>query len=1193
MERTAQVVVTEAARGPRGYSAYQVAVQEGFAGTEAEWLDSLQGMPPDGDYGDIVIASPGGAKTISIDPTVLSVFGRSLAGTINSSAARALLSLHFYAPEDYGAVGDGAVNDTDAFEAMTADVQAASGGVILLDPKAVYRVGKQTLTNNGAVMYSAKDVIYLTGCTKPIIILGQGAKFQLAPGLRFGTFNAAGVRTDHAMPYTGGDACSLVGHNGIIALENNTGGIHIDRVELDGNIGAQLIGGQFGDTGYQLQADGLYLGNNKGGVRVVDVYSHHNGRDGFLVAAVDNANPNGPDIPRVPHEFINCHADLNCRNNVSDLGGKGIIWRQLVSTNAGQTSMGLPIASAPSSCYDLETEWGSCRQRLFEDCDFINGAGATFVSDHQDVADLFFNRCRFDGPTNVAAWLEAIPGVVMRDCTIFGVLLYEDPADLSRAGQFYNCHFTDKDGDSVSGSNFVPFLGFALFNGAGGGLHGNKALLNHCTFDSHHAVPISATGPILQDCAIISTGGLGGVVNGVFRGINTITAPLSDIYNLPGYVLQGSITLNGVVYATWNIPNITVGGIVASGNITAANLSGTNTGDQIITLTGDVTGSGGGTFAASISAPTVVAKIAGQAIAPGNVVSSGIISQAAPAGAAGYLNTNAANRADTVALNPGLAVFNDGTNTYGVDLGYTRGTFVTRIFAPSSREISLGGRAANAAGQADFTEWAYLNSAGLRVNGVGSFGSTVTGSNLSGTNTGDQTIILTGDVTGSGVGSFAATIGANKVTFSKLVAATAAGVIGAAAAGNFSQLGLANGLAVIGGNLTIGASTPTSVASSGTVTGSNLSGTNTGDQTIILTGDVTGSGVGSFAATIAAGAVTPAKMANVASATVFYRKTAGVGAPEVQTLATLKADLGLAGTNSGDQWLGTDSLTPTFPNLTAPTTPAADNIAFAPQRLLASSGRVLPRWLDESGTFYTPQIHLARNDIFILVGHANQVAVDYMGYTPVTLGTMTARAIATTNRATRTRRTSWVSAATAGSMAGQHQGNHSNTTGSGTANDGSGFMFIARFVIADTVAGAHMFIGMGAQTPAAATYPSTIPNCIGIAQVNGSANLKLVYGGSAAQAAIDLGANFPANTNQTDVYELILYSPANVNGEVSVRLERVGTGNVYTNKIVADTPGLQLPLSTTLLGFKLYRSNNATAAAVTLDIAAIYTEANL
>lgn len=51
---------------------------------------------------------------------------------------------------------------------------------------------------------------------------------------------------------------------------------------------------------------------------------------------------------------------------------------------------------------------------------------------------------------------------------------------------------------------------------------------------------------------------------------------------------------------------------------------------------------------------------------------------------------------------------------------------------------------------------------------------------------------------------------------------------------------------------------------------------------------------------IADGSITLAKLADVATGTVFYRKTAGSGAPEVQTLATLKTDLGLTGTNSGD-----------------------------------------------------------------------------------------------------------------------------------------------------------------------------------------------------------------------------------------------------------------------------------------------------
>lgn len=65
-------------------------------------------------------------------------------------------------------------------------------------------------------------------------------------------------------------------------------------------------------------------------------------------------------------------------------------------------------------------------------------------------------------------------------------------------------------------------------------------------------------------------------------------------------------------------------------------------------------------------------------------------------------------------------------------------------------------------------------------------------------------------------------------------------------------------------------------------------------------GDVTVSGGGTVW-TIDAGVVTLAKMANMATGSLIYRKTAGAGAPEVQTLATLKTDLGLTGTNSGDQ----------------------------------------------------------------------------------------------------------------------------------------------------------------------------------------------------------------------------------------------------------------------------------------------------
>ncbi len=67
------------------------------------------------------------------------------------------------------------------------------------------------------------------------------------------------------------------------------------------------------------------------------------------------------------------------------------------------------------------------------------------------------------------------------------------------------------------------------------------------------------------------------------------------------------------------------------------------------------------------------------------------------------------------------------------------------------------------------------------------------------------------------------------------------------------------------------------------------------------TGDITGAGGGSVALTIAAGAVTLAKMANMATASLIGRKTAGAGAPEILSVADLKTLLSLVGSNSGDQ----------------------------------------------------------------------------------------------------------------------------------------------------------------------------------------------------------------------------------------------------------------------------------------------------
>jgi len=276
--------------------------------------------------------------------------------------------------------------------------------------------------------------------------------------------------------------------------------------------------------------------------------------------------------------------------------------------------------------------------------------------------------------------------------------------------------------------------------------------------------------------------------------------------------------------------------------------SGTNTGDQTITLTGDVTGTGTGTFATAISA--------------------GVVD-----------TTELANDAVT------YIKFQDiPTNTL---LGRASlATGVVEEITCTSAGFALLDDADAAAQRTTLGLGDLATSTGTWVNGSSFSGTS------SGTNTGDQTITLTGDVTGTGTGSFAATISNNvietanvvddAITYAKIqnissgdlllgritgagavqeIACTSAGrdlLADATAADQRTTLGLGN-LAVATGTWVNGSSF------SGT-----SSGTNTGDQTIALTGDVTGGGTGTFNTTITAGAVGTTQIADLS---VTYGKT--------------------------------------------------------------------------------------------------------------------------------------------------------------------------------------------------------------------------------------------------------------------------------------------------------------------------------
>ncbi len=158
----------------------------------------------------------------------------------------------------------------------------------------------------------------------------------------------------------------------------------------------------------------------------------------------------------------------------------------------------------------------------------------------------------------------------------------------------------------------------------------------------------------------------------------------------------------------------------------------------------------------------------------------------------------------------------------------------------------------------------------------------------------------------------------------------------------------------------LGSITPTSVAATGTVTGSNLSGTNTGDQTITLTGPVTGSGTGSFATTITPGAVTYAKIQNESNATLLGNNSGAAAAPSEITLGSGLAFNGttLTATGSGGTVTSFSSgnLSPLFTTsvATPTTTPALSftlsTVASANQFFANTTGGSAPAFRSIAAT---------------------------------------------------------------------------------------------------------------------------------------------------------------------------------------------------------------------------------------------------
>ncbi len=559
-----------------------------------------------------------------------------------------------------------------------------------------------------------------------------------------------------------------------------------------------------------------------------------------------------------------------------------------------------------------------------------------------------------------------------------------------------------------------------------------------------------------------------------------------------------------------------------------------------------------------------------------------------------------------------------GSDDFSVKVSADGSAFATALVADAAtgavtlpQPLRLGGQAGDPVNPANGVLWLNTTTGEVKVRTVGATLAVGAGGSIT---DGDK-----GDIAVSGAGAVW-TLDAGVVSLAKM-----------------ADVGTARFL----GRATAGAGVPEALTVAQAKTLLDLTGSNGGDQTISLTGDVTGAGTGSFGATIAGGAVTLVKMADLPAATFVGRVAAGPGVPAALTATEARSILNVqdgaqanvatdlsyaAGTRILGSSTGADATLPLFSatdaglapesgggtanflradglwaapaggasdplNLTVvtPATPPAGTVTLFRRE---SAGRQMPACVGPVGAAVALQAAFATNKIGLWMppGSATATVPGVFGISaPTTTGfTATARAFAATTFFTRTRRLGFVTAATAGTV-GQFRAPGANVTlGNGTLG---GFHLVVTFGTSDAaaVAGARMFMGVKTSFAGTNVEPATLVDCIGVGHGAADTNLKLFFGGSAAQTPVDLGANFPVNTLSLDMYELALFAPAG-STVCYWQVTRKNTGHVASG-VLNGTAGTQLPGATTLLCAPWgYRTNNATALAVGLDVASVYLE---
>lgn len=235
-------------------------------------------------------------------------------------------------------------------------------------PPGRYRVNLQHVATKLRQGFAARGepIIAIADCTAPVTIIGTGATLIAADDLLFGAFDPVTGKPHTAQqPFYNADYRADAYR--MIDVRTCRAAVNIRGFELDGNADHYALGGPWGDTGRQVEAIGIMLTANTGGVVVENVHTHDHGLDGIMVAHAHLT----ADSPRYPVTLRNVMSDRNGRQGLSWVGGTELT---AIGCHFTRTGRGR-FQSAPGAGVDIEAEASVCRNGRFIDCVFSDNVG--------------------------------------------------------------------------------------------------------------------------------------------------------------------------------------------------------------------------------------------------------------------------------------------------------------------------------------------------------------------------------------------------------------------------------------------------------------------------------------------------------------------------------------------------------------------------------------------------------------------------------------------------------------------------------------------------------------------------------------------------------------------------------------------------------------------------------------------------